>query len=148
MSTTVQEQLEQSVGALMALSDSELELELGRRLTQSVEEATLRPTGGASVDRATLQDLPPFVRTVAQRFLDRFNRQMYSLICDQNDPDNAKLRFAASEGIEKLGYVLSGALVVTFGWMPGIASVIAVIIVKRIAKSGYGAFCETWKEKL
>jgi len=147
MPTTVQEQLAKSVGALMTLSDSELELELGRRLTQTVEEATLR-SEGPSVDRATLQDLPPFVRTVAQKFLDKFNREMYSLICDQNDPDNAKLQVAASEGIEKLGYVLSGALVVTFGWMPGIASVIAVIVVKRIAKSGYGAFCEAWKERL
>jgi len=73
---------------------------------------------------------------------------MYSLICDENDPDNKTIREGAAGGAEKLGYAISGALVITFGWMPGIASVIAVIIMKRMAKSGYAAFCETWKEQL
>jgi hypothetical protein len=43
---------------------------------------------------------------------------------------------------------VSGALVATFGWLPGIATVIAVIIAKRAAGAGYQAFCETWKERL
>ena len=39
-------------------------------------------------------------------------------------------------------------LVVSFGWLPGIATVIAVILAKRMGKAGYEAFCETWKERL
>ena len=47
-----------------------------------------------------------------------------------------------------LGGVLSGVFVATFGWLPGIAAVIAVIVAKRFGKSGYDAVCKTWKEQL
>jgi hypothetical protein len=146
--------LQNDIQSLLALSESELELELGRRLTQMAEE--IRKTEnlsaaspmGLTVDQASLQDLPDFVRKTAERFLEKFNRQMYSLVCDATDPDNEKLRSAAGQGVEALGYALGGALVVAFGWLPGIATVVAVYIAKRLAKSGYEAVCETWKEQL
>lgn len=148
------QELKSGVTALLELSESELELELGRRLSQTAEElerdqavSAARATG-PTVDREKLQSLPSFARKVAERFLDRFNRQMFSLICDKKDPDNEKVRSAAAQGAEVLAYVLSGTLVATFGWLPGIATVIAVIIAKRAAKEGYAAFCETWEERL
>jgi hypothetical protein len=147
-------QFQNDIQALLALSDSELELELGRRLTQTEEEVrrnesltAANPTG-LTVDQASLQALPDFVRKTAERFLQKFNRQLYSLVCDATDPDNEKLRTAAGQGVEALGYALGGALVVAFGWLPGIATVIGVYIAKRLAKSGYEAVCETWKEQL
>jgi hypothetical protein len=73
---------------------------------------------------------------------------MYSLICDKDDADHAHIQSAATQGAEALGYVLSGVLVVSFGWLPGVAAVIAVIIAKRAGKAGYETFCETWKEQL
>src|ERR1700676_4221388 len=120
--------LQNDIQSLLALSESELELELGRRLTQMAEE--IRKTEnlsaaspmGLTVDQASLQDLPDFVRKTAERFLEKFNRQMYSLVCDATDPDNEKLRSAAGQGVEALGYALGGALVVAFGWLPGIAT--------------------------
>ena|SRR5713101_8618572 len=147
-------ELESGVRALFGLTESELELELGRRLAQTEKElegnaplSTARAIGPI-VDREALQSVPDFARKIAQRFLDRFNKQMYSLICDASDPDNEKVRVAAGQGAEALGYAISGALVATFGWLPGIATVIAVIIAKRLAGAGYQAFCETWKERL
>ena len=147
-------ELETGVKALFDLSESELEKELGRRLAQTAgeldedQDLTATHAGGITVDREKLQALPDFARKLAERFLSRFEREMYSLICDKDDPDNDKIRSAAVQGAEVLAYVISGALVATFGWLPGIATVIAVIIAKRLAKSGYGAFCETWEERL
>jgi hypothetical protein len=147
-------ELKSGVHALLELSESELEGELGRRLSQTAEQIdrdeplSVASATGPTVDREALMSLPDFARKTAERFLNRFNRQMFSLICDKKDPDNDKVRSAAAQGAEVLAYVLSGTLVATFGWLPGIATVIAVIIAKRAAKAGYGAFCETWEEQL
>ena len=147
-------ELESGVNALFDLSESELEKELGRRLAQTAGELeknqnlTVMHAGAVTVDREQLQAMPDFARKLAERFLSRFEREMYSLICDSDDPDNEKIRSAALQGGEILAYAISGALVATFGWLPGIATVIAVIIAKRLVKSGHGAFCDTWAERL
>jgi hypothetical protein len=147
-------EIQTDVKALLELSESELETELGRRLSRTAEELernealTAAHGMGPTVDRAALQAVPGFVRKVAERFIDKFSKQMYSLICDDKDPDHKQIQTAASQGAEALGYAISGALVVSFGWLPGIATVIAVIIAKRAAKAGYQAMCETWKEQL
>jgi hypothetical protein len=146
--------IQADVDALVGLTDADLETELGRRLEQTNKELTgnepLSATRGMgpTVDRAVLMAVPASVRKIAERFLTKFNRQMYSLICDDTDPDHAQIQSAAAQGANALGYAISGALVVSFGWLPGIATVIAVIIAKRAAKAGYQAFCETWKEQL
>jgi hypothetical protein len=152
---TVREQLDESVKELFEKSEAELELELGRRLTQTEREiqaqgmlTTAQATGKLTADKETLQALPDFVRKVAHRFLENFNGQMYALVCDRNDPENAKILEAVAAGAQSLGLVLSGVFVATFGWLPGVAAVIAVIVAKRFGKSGYDAVCKTWKEQL
>jgi hypothetical protein len=109
---------------------------------------TAQPQTSAAIDKETLQALPDSVRRAAHRFLNNFNAQMYSLVCEAQDPDNQKLRKAAATSVKSLGLVLSGVLVATFGWLPGIASVIAVLVAKRFARSAYDAVCQTWKEQL
>ncbi|MBV8368727.1 MAG: hypothetical protein JO036_07295 [Candidatus Eremiobacteraeota bacterium] len=147
--------LQFGVDALFDLSDSELELELGRRLTETREELregkadlSAAQPAGPTPDREQLMSLPSFVRDVAQRFLKDFDHQIYSLICDPNDEDGKQLRLAADQGARALGYALGGAFIATFGWLPGIATVIAVILARRIAKSTYTAFCGAYKERL
>jgi hypothetical protein len=147
-------ELETSVQALLGLSEGELEAELGRRLTQTAEELehnealSAAHAAGPTVDREALQSLPEFTRKAAALFLENFNQQMYSLICVSKDPEHDKIRSAAAQGAAAMGYAISGALVTTFGWLPGIAAVIAVIIAKRAAKAGYQAACDAWKEQL
>jgi hypothetical protein len=92
--------------------------------------------------------LPDVIRKTAHRFLNNFNAQMYSLMCDSTDPDNEKIREAAAAGAQSVGFILSGIFVASFGWLPGIASVIAVIVAKRFATAGYDAVCRTWMEQL
>jgi hypothetical protein len=147
-------EIKAGVDALFELSESELELELGRRLAQTRNEVlqeiplTAAAATGPSVDQAQLMGLPDFARKTAERFLSLFNRQMYALVCDEKDLDNKTVRSAAAQGAEALGYALSGIFIATFGWLPGIATVIAVIIAKRFASSSYQAVCQTWKEQL
>jgi len=70
---------------------------------------------------------------------------MYSLICDKDDADHAHIQSAATQGAEALGYVLSGVLVVSFGWLPGVAAVIAVIIANAPARPGMRLFAKPGK---
>jgi hypothetical protein len=151
---TSRTEIQADVKALFGLTESDLETELGRRLAQTMEELTSdKPLAathnmGPTVDREALMAVPVSARKLAERFLDKFHGQMYSLICDDRDPDHALIQSALAQGGEGLGYAISGALVVSFGWLPGIATVIAVIVAKRAAKAGHQVFCETWKEQL
>ena len=130
MSTTVQEQLENSIGTLLALSDSTLELELGRRLSQTKKELVAQPTlsvdsTAPKLDDADLQVQATLSRTLAKKFLNDVGLHAYSLI--HRSPD---IQRAAAEGIGPLATVLCTELVVKFGLMPGIASVLGVMIAK------------------
>ena len=122
-------EIKAGVNALFRLSESELELELGRRLSQTRQEVlnqvalTAASASGPSVDQTQLQALPDVARKTAERFLSLFNHQMYALVCDERDPDNKIIRSAAVQGAEAFGYALSGVLIATFGWLPGIATV-------------------------
>src|SRR5688500_7349488 len=104
--------LASSIQALLKLSENELEGELGRRLSLTAEELehdqmlTVANATGPTIDQETLKALPDFTRKVAERFLKRFNHQMFSLICDRNDPDNEKARSAAAQGVEVFAYVI------------------------------------------
>jgi transcription antitermination factor NusG len=46
-----------------------------------------------SVQEKVVREIRDRIQT-AERFLQKFNLQMYCLICDSTDPDNAKLRAA------------------------------------------------------
>jgi hypothetical protein len=155
MAQTVQQQLEESVKQLSTLSESELELELGKRLSKTAREVDSapaltmsQPQAAITTDAETLQAFPAVLRQVAQRFLTNFNAQMYSLVCESADEDNKKLRAAAKTSVESLGLFLSGFFVATFGWLPGIASILAVLVAKRFANSAYDAVCKVWKDQI
>ena len=142
--------LDAGIVPLMGLSEDELELELGRRLEQIRDEVdrnqlptAVHPTGPI-VDRSSLQALPVGVRNVAQSFLKHFSRQMRALVCDEKDADHAKLVKAANEGVQNLALMLSGMLIASFGWLPGIATVIAMLLAKRILSAGLATLCENW----
>lgn len=142
------------VNALLGLTEEELQTELGLRLAltsleiKDNEPLTAARAIGFNVDQQVLQSRPSYAENLGRRFLDKFNAQMYSLICDEANSDNAKFRESLTEGTAALSYAISGALVTTFGWLPGIATVIAVIIAKQAAQAGFMLFCEAWKERL
>jgi hypothetical protein len=81
---TSKTEIQTDVKALIGLTESELEAELGRRLIQTEEELEAdKPLSathgmGQTVDQQQLQALPVFVRTAAERFLKKFNKEMRS----------------------------------------------------------------------
>lgn len=139
---------------LWKLNPDELELELGRRMILTLQEVqsgqalTLAEPAPPSLDTATLAGPILFLRDVAQRFLEKFNRQLYSLACDPSDPDHDQIRRALDGGAERLGLVLSGMLVASFGLLPGIAGAVAVLVAKRFVKAAHAAVCASWQKQL
>lgn len=151
---TVQEQLKESIDALMKLDPSEIEIELGRRLEETKKDlagsAAISAAAPAipTMDSTQLAAAPVWLRELGQKFLHKFNRQMYSLVCDERDEDNAKIRAVMGSGAEQIALVMSGVLVASFGLLPGIATAVAVIVAKRLVKSTHEALCEQWKKSV
>lgn len=150
---TVRGQMEQSIGKLVDLSEAELFQQLGNLLVSTEQQVENAPTltaarpVGPEPDTAALAGPGDVLERIAKRFLTRFNFQLYSLICNPDDPDNQKLRTAIEGGTQSLGLVLGGILVAHFAWLPAIAVVIAAIVAKRVVKSGYESVCGEWGEQ-
>lgn len=139
---------------LWDLSSADLEIELGRRIATirseyetSPQLSDARPTP-PQLDSAKLMGSVDFLQDLARTFLDRFNHQMYALICDPSDPDNPKTLAALEIGVEHFGIFLGGVLVANFGMLPGIAVIVAAILAKRFASAAHMAVCDTWKAQL
>src|SRR4029077_15899391 len=107
------------VNALLGLTEEELQTELGLRLAltsleiKDNEPLTAAREIGLNVDQQGVQSRPSYAENLGRRFLDKFNAQMYSLICDEANSDNAKFRESLTEGTAALSYAISGALVTT-----------------------------------
>lgn len=149
--TTVQNQLKESIAALVKLEPSELETELGRRLQETQKEVesgqSLLAASPMTVpqDSAQLAAAPVWLQKLGKNFVESLNTQLYSLVCEEKDPDNVKVRQALGGGAEQIALVISGVLVATFGLLPGIATAVAVIVGKRIIAAGHTALCKTWQ---
>jgi hypothetical protein len=152
---SVQKQLEQSVKALLKLEPSQLETLLGQQVAMISEElgkspslSAVSPATAMIEDTTRLAGPPEFLRQLGQRFVKKFGAQMYSLLCDKNDPDNAKVVEATKAGAEKLALMLAGYLVVGIGLLPGIATAIAVLVAKRVVDAAHDSLCEQLKASL
>jgi hypothetical protein len=151
---TVQDQLKDSIEALMKLEPSEIEVELGRRLEETkkeLENGQILSVAAPMIvppDATQLAAAPVWLKDLGQAFVRKLTHQMYSLVCDEKDPDNVKVRQALGGGAQQVALVISGVLVATFGLLPGIATAVAVIVGKRIAKAGQEALCDTWKSSI
>lgn len=151
----LEQQLKRSVNALWDLQESELYMVVGNQLALTQREiatrdslSAMKPATGLPQDTARLAAAPAWLKELGERFERKFNAQMYSLVCDKNDPDNAKVIQAGMDNAEKLALILAGTMVATFGWMPAIASALAVIVAKRLARSGHEALCEVWEKSV
>jgi hypothetical protein len=145
--------MEQSISELLNLSETELFQQLGHLLVNTEQQVgsattlTAARAAGPAPDTASLAGTTDFLERVAKRFLTRFNFQLYSLICNPDDPDNPTIRAAFGGGMQSLGLVLGGVLVAHFAWLPAIAVVIAAILAKRVIKGGHEAVCGEWGEQ-
>jgi hypothetical protein len=148
---SIEEQLNRSIEELMKLEPSEIEVELGRRLEETkkeIEQGHFLSAASPMIvppDATQLAAAPIWLKDLGQAFVRNLSHQMYSLVCDEKDPENVKLRIALASGTQQAALVISGVLVATFGLLPGIATAVAVIVGKRIAVAGHKTVCDAWK---
>ena len=146
--------MEQDARALHELSESALLVELGRRIRLADHEIahasvlTASAQVGLTPASEALAGPMDFFRNAGRAFLNRFNRQMYLLCCDASDPDHVKVKSALDLGADAAAAAIGALLIGVFGWLPGIASVIAMIVVKRFSGGIHGAICDAWKKEL
>lgn len=145
---------QKSAEELVQLSFDELELELGRRLKVNSDEAAKQPeltmaiAQAPAIDAAELAGPRDFLRNLGKAFFNRFNRQLYSLVCNPDDPDHETVKNAVAGGAEKVALVVSGILIAQFAWLPAIASVLAAIVAKRAVLAGHQSVCDAWEKEI
>lgn len=153
--TALAKQMAQNIAETSKLSQAQLMVELGRRLEdleqETMKASQLKAAKVMAVPKETAALMGPIadkLKSIARRFLDRYNRSLYELICNPSDPDNAVIKTAVQQGTEKLGLVLAGILVASFGWLPGLVTVVVALLLKRFVNVTHSTACEIWKQEL
>ncbi len=153
MSNVADADLESSFNALWKLEEPDLEIELGQRLQLTQRELEKHSALSAArpsvkvIDTTVLQGPLDSFRQIASKFLGRFEKDMYTLICDKSDPDNAAI---VKLGLDPktIGLLLAGYLTAHFAILPGIAVVLASLFAKRFVGTAYMTACDEWKVRV
>jgi hypothetical protein len=126
-------EIEVLVESLWELDEDQLAAQIGDR-AQAIE---------ASIDPRLLE--------AGQRLFDRVNPLVYDLMCKPlgNDPQTQKiLDEAIGQNYTKAAGMLAPALISALGLAPAIATLLATLIVKKIANYTATGICDTWKQTL
>ncbi|MEW6498805.1 MAG: hypothetical protein AB1589_40845 [Cyanobacteriota bacterium] len=96
--------------------------------------------------------IDPRVLETGRRLFDRINPIAYELLCKPlggEDPETQKiLDETISQNYTKAAGMLAPVLISGLGLAPAVATLLATLIIKKIAKMGSGAICETWEKSL
>jgi hypothetical protein len=153
-------EVEVLVESLWELDEDQLEAQLGSRAQAIEDDVAGRGTRG--VDPASLESIdvnvaaraaidPRFLEAGRQLF-DRINPSAYELMCKPLGGDNADTQKILDETINqnytKAAGMLAPVLVNGLGLAPAVATLLATLIIKKIANMGATAICETWEKSL
>jgi hypothetical protein len=137
---TIQNLEDFSEDDLFAYLGAEIERHTKSALPAEAAEDVKSLLGGG-----TEEDRRGFLKRLADNFFKELHRKFYSLVCNENDPDNPTIKAGLAIGVEAGAYTLALALASTLGIGWGIAIAAGTIIAKRVVAAGHVAFCETWK---
>ncbi len=152
-------EIEVIVKSLWELDEEQLAVQIGDRAQAIEDDAAGLGTRG--IDPASLDSIdvnvaarasidPKFLAT-GQRLFDRVNPLVYDLMCKPllNDPQTQKiLDEAIGKNYTKAAGMLAPILISGVGLAPAIATLVATLIVKKIANYSATAICDTWKQNL
>ncbi len=148
-------QISNSVKEYVRLDENQLLIELGRQLELIENDFNSKDHLTAAIVPAVMPDNSKLAgpigdkfKTIAWKFLNRFNSTLYSIMCDPHDPNHGEIQQAAKTSVEKLAFVLAGILGAHFGWLPALVVVLAALLVKRFAKDTYEVACELWSKEI
>ena len=147
------------VESLWELDEDQLVAQIGDRAQAIEDDAAGLGTRGidpASLDSidvnvAARASIDPRLLEAGQRLFDRVNPLVYDLMCKPlgNDPETQKiLDEAIGKNYTQAAGMLAPLLISGLGLAPTVATLVATLIVKKIANYTATAICDTWKQNL
>jgi hypothetical protein len=85
---------------------------------------------------------------LGQRWWDKFEPEIYELLCNRSSEEHHELVAALLEGAKVLALTLAPTLVAQTYALPAVAMVLATLVAKRVAETGLEAVCEIWAESM
>ena len=128
---------------LLELDEESLEEQLGLQVEGTLDSIDINATVRAAIN--------PEVLAAGKHFLKQLNSGLYDLMCNPlgSDPETEKvLDEVINQNYTKAARILAPVLVSGLGLAPAIATLIATLVVKKIAKAGSEAICKSWKASL
>ncbi|MEG4087721.1 hypothetical protein [Microcoleus sp. POL10_C6] len=152
-------EIEVLVESLWELDEDQLAAQIGDRAQAIGDDAAGLGTRGidpASLDSidvnvAARASIDPRLLEAGQRLFDRVNPLVYELMCKPlgNDPQTQKiLDEAMGQNYTKAAGMLTPVLISGLGLAPAIATLLATLIIKKIANYSATAICDNWKQNL
>ncbi|MEG4317513.1 MULTISPECIES: hypothetical protein [unclassified Microcoleus] len=152
-------EIEVLVKSLWELDEDQLAAQIGDRARAIGDDAAGLGTRGidaASLDSidvnvAARASIEPRLLEAGQRLFDRVNPLVYDLMCKPlgNDPQTQKiLDEAIGQNYTKAAGMLAPILISGVGLAPAVATLVATLIIKKIANYSATAICDTWKQNL
>jgi hypothetical protein len=150
--STLSAQAEVAIASLIESDESQLYEQLGIR-SKAIEE---NPEVAGNFDPLLTFDAAAMgpledIRKLGQRIFRRWEKEAYILVCGTSageEADRKAISDAFGIGATTVATFIATGLINTFGLAPAIASVIAVIIIKRFFHPAYQEFCAVWSERL
>jgi hypothetical protein len=138
-----------AVEKLMEDTESQLYAELGRRsqLLQSEPEVL----SDFDLRSVQAQGAADDLIKAGERFFNRLSIQAYGVLCGEGPQDQAErqeLIEAFAKGQQGIAAAIAGLLVANLAIAPAIATVVATLIVRKVAITAYETMCELWGKSL
>jgi hypothetical protein len=133
---------------LLELDEESLEAQLGLQVQGTAKGLTL---DSIDLDAAARAPISPEVLAAGQQLLKRLNSGLYDLMCNPlgSDSETEKvLDEVINQNYTKAAGILAPVLVSGLGLAPAIATLIATLVIKKIAKAGSEEICKSWKASL
>ncbi|MCB8766053.1 hypothetical protein L2E68_01825 [Planktothrix agardhii 1029] len=133
---------------LLELDEESLEAQLGLQVQGTAKGLTI---DSIDLDAAARAPISPEVLAAGQQLLKRLNSGLYDLMCNPlgSDSETEKvLDEVINQNYTKAAGILAPLLVSGLGLAPAIATLIATLVIKKIAKAGSEEICKSWKASL
>ena len=153
-------EVEVLVESLWELDEDQLQAQIGSRVQAIGDDVAggvargvdLTSWESIDVNVAARASIDPRLLDAGRQLFDRVNPLTYELMCKPLGGDDAETRKILDETINqnytKAAGMLAPVLVSGVGLAPAVATLLATLIIKKIAKTGANAICETWEKSL
>lgn len=155
-------EMESLIGSLWELDEDQLEVQIGSHIQAIKDEKAGGEAKGISHDPTSLDSIDvniasrapidPQLLETGQQLFNRLNPLIYDLLCKPlggEDPETQKiLDEAISENYTKAAGMLAPLLMSGLGLAPAVATLLATLMIKKVANYTSTGICQTWEKTL